>query len=88
MKKIPPEVRLERLVEALSAVVTQASDAEILEACAELGIRPEMEGSIAFLGLKKGVYFFPYVPEKLAERVEPPPPGLSESGASTDPTDR
>lgn len=66
MKKIPPEVRLERLVEALSEDVILASDAEILEACADLKIRPDMKGSIAFLGLKKGHLFFPYRPEKLA----------------------
>ena len=72
MKKILPELRLERLVEALSEDVTLASDAEILEACADLGIQPAMKGSIAFLGLKKGVVFYPYVPEKLAALMEPP----------------
>lgn len=72
MKKILPEVRLERLLEALSADVTLASDAEILEACADLGIQPAMKGSIAFLGLKKGVVFYPYVPEKFSALLEPP----------------
>ena len=72
MKKIAPELRLERLLEALSTDVTLASDAEILEACADLGIKPAMKGSIAFLGLKKGVVFYPYVPEKFAALLEPP----------------
>lgn len=87
MKKSAPEVRLERIVEALSADVTLASDAEILEACADLGIKPEMKGSIAFLGLKKGHLFFPYRPEKLAAVMDPPP-GINGSDASTDPTAR
>lgn len=71
MKKIPPEVRLERLLEALSADAVEASDAELLETCAELGIKPAMKGSIAFLGLK-GIFFFPYVPEKFSALMEPP----------------
>ncbi len=72
MKKIAPELRLERLVEAFSEDVTLASDAEILDACADLGIQPAMKGSIAFLGIKKGVFFYPYVPEKLSAPMEPP----------------
>jgi hypothetical protein len=71
MKKILPEVRLERLVEALSADVAEASDAEILKACADLGIKPEMKGSIAFLGLS-GTYFFPYRYAKLSPLPDSP----------------
>jgi hypothetical protein len=87
MKKIPPELRLERIVLALSEDVTQASDAEILAACADLGIQPAMKGSIAFLGLKKGLAFFPYVPEKLPPLTDAAA-GLNGSGASRDPTGR
>jgi hypothetical protein len=69
MKKATPDVRLEQLLERLSTDLAQATDAELLEACAELGIKPGMKGSIAFIGLK-GVFFFPYVPGKLAPLTE------------------
>jgi hypothetical protein len=70
MKKSPPEVRLEQLLELLSADLAHASDADLLEACADLGIKPGMKGSIAFLGLR-GIFFFPYVPGKLSPLAEP-----------------
>jgi hypothetical protein len=79
MKKIPPELRLDRLLDALSEDVSLASDAEILEACADLKIQPGMKGSIAYLGLKKGLFFFPYAPAKLTEPIDPP--------AGSDPSD-
>jgi len=72
MKKTLPELRLDRVVDALSEDVTRASDEEILEACADLKIEPQMKGSIAFLGLKKGLQFFPYVPGKLTALMDPP----------------
>lgn len=58
MKKLPPHVRLERLLEILSEEIAHSSDAEILAACADLKIKPEMKGSLAFLGLKS--LHFPY----------------------------
>jgi hypothetical protein len=76
-KSIPPHVRLEQLLERLSAELVEATDAELLEACTELGIKPGMKGSVVFLGLK-GPFSFPYVPEKLAPLPDPPP------GANTD----
>jgi hypothetical protein len=69
MKKPTPELRLERLLEKLSADLAEASDAELLEACADLGIKPAMKGSIAFFGLKSP-FFFAYVPEKLTSQTD------------------
>jgi hypothetical protein len=76
MKKLPPYVRLERLLEVLSEEIAVATDAEILAACAELKMKPEMKGSMAFLGLRSP--YFPYRHWVFS----------SESPASTDPTAR
>lgn len=47
-----PETALERLLEALERELVEATDAEILEAAHDLGMKPEMKGSAAFLGLR------------------------------------
>jgi len=52
LKRIPPELRLERLLEALGGELLEASDQEILEAARDLGMNPEMKGSAAFLGIR------------------------------------
>ncbi len=78
-KTLPPDVRLEQLLEKLSAELAAATDAELLEACADLGIKPAMKGSVAFLGLK-GIFFFPYVPEKLPPLTAPLPGVNDEDG--------
>lgn len=44
--------RLERLLNALAEDLAEASDEEVLQACADLGMNPEMRGSAAFFGLK------------------------------------
>lgn len=58
MKKPTPEIRLERVLATLSEEIAASSDTEVLEACADLRIQPEMKGSVAFLGVKGAV--FPY----------------------------
>jgi hypothetical protein len=58
MKRETPEMQLERVLEILSAEIATASDAEVLEACADLRIQPDMKGSVAFLGVKG--FVFPY----------------------------
>ncbi len=52
-----PEVTLGRILAALEHELMEASDGEILEAAADLGMDPSMKGSAAFLGLK-----YPAVP--------------------------
>lgn len=52
-----PEVTLGRILQALEHELMEASDGEILEAAADLGMDPSMKGSAAFLGLK-----YPAVP--------------------------
>jgi hypothetical protein len=52
MKRVFPEVALERLLEALEAEIVHASDDDILDAARDLGMNPAMRGSAAFLGLK------------------------------------
>jgi hypothetical protein len=47
-----PEVTLGRILQALEHELMEASDGEILEAAADLGMDPAMKGSAAFLGLK------------------------------------
>jgi hypothetical protein len=36
MKRLPPPVRLERLLEILSEEIATASDEEVMDACADL----------------------------------------------------
>jgi hypothetical protein len=60
MKKVTPEMRLERVLERLSREIALSTDTEVLEACADLRIQPEMKGSVAFVGVKGIV--FPYRP--------------------------
>jgi hypothetical protein len=79
MKKAPPDVRLEQLLERLSADLAEATNEELLEACADLGIKPAMKGSIAYLGLK-GTFSHPYHPEKLGPLADPAPAGNGEEG--------
>ena len=85
MKKPTPELRLERVLEKLSREIALASDAEVLEACADLRIQPEMKGTVAFLGVKG--FIFPYrqwtLPDTnapLADPNDPPEDGPSGLG--------
>ena len=52
--RITNEVRLQRLLTALEREVLQASDHEVRRAALDLGIDPDMKGSIAWVGI-----FFP-----------------------------
>jgi hypothetical protein len=52
MRRVFPEVALERLLEALEVEIIEASDDDILDAARDLGMNPAMRGSAAFLGLK------------------------------------
>jgi hypothetical protein len=52
MKRVFPQAALERVLAALERELIEASDEEILEAAHELGMKPEMKGSAAFLGLR------------------------------------
>jgi hypothetical protein len=47
-----PETALERILEALERELVEATDEEILAAAHDLGMKPEMKGSAAFLGLR------------------------------------
>lgn len=76
MKKPTPEMRLERVLATLSEEIATSSDAEVLEACADLRIQPQMKGSVAFIGLKGKV--FPYRSWVLPE---------SDTATLTDPED-
>jgi hypothetical protein len=64
MTRVRPEIRLERILLALGVEVAEATDEEVLAAAAELGMKPMMKGTVAFVGLKH--LFAPYEPEKLA----------------------
>ena len=55
-----PDVRLERVLEALSTEVTGATEQEILDAAADLKMDPRLRGSVATIGVKGLV--FPYRP--------------------------
>lgn len=52
MTQIFPETALERILEALEHELITATDEEILEAAENLGMKPRMKGSAAFLGLR------------------------------------
>ena len=47
-----PETALERILDALELELVAASDADILEAANDLGMKPQMKGSAAFIGLR------------------------------------
>lgn len=47
-----PETALERVLEALERELIEATDADILEAANDLGMKPGMKGSAAFVGLR------------------------------------
>lgn len=47
-----PETALERILDALERELLEATDAEILQAADDLGMKPGMKGSAAFLGLR------------------------------------
>jgi hypothetical protein len=74
MKRVTPEVRLERLLERLSAEVVAATDEEVMRATAALRMNLGMRGTLAFLGLKGPL--FPYDADKF------PDPGNELGGAA------
>jgi hypothetical protein len=51
-KVVRAPARLEQLLLALEAELLGAGDEEILAALHDLGMKPSMQGSVAFLGLK------------------------------------
>ncbi|HEY4212927.1 MAG TPA: hypothetical protein VGM84_15715 [Steroidobacteraceae bacterium] len=55
-----PEVRLEKVLEALTTEVAGATEQEVLDAAADLRMDPRLRGSVATLGVKGLV--FPYRP--------------------------
>lgn len=52
MIQVFPETALERILEALERELVEATDEELLAAAHELGMKPQMKGSAAFLGLR------------------------------------
>ena len=46
-----PEASLARILEAFEREILEASEAEIMEAANELGMKPDMKGSAAFIDL-------------------------------------
>jgi hypothetical protein len=55
MKRVFPQAALERLLAALERELIEATDEEILEAARDLGMKPQMKGSAAFLGLRHAI---------------------------------
>jgi hypothetical protein len=52
MKSVFPQEALERVLAGLERELIEATDEEVLEAARDLGMKPEMKGSAAFLGLR------------------------------------
>lgn len=52
MIQVFPETALERILEALERELVEATDEEVLAAAHDLGMKPQMKGSAAFLGLR------------------------------------
>jgi len=85
MTRARPDIRLERILAALGLEVAAATHEEVLAAATDLGLKPTMKGTVAFVGLKR--YVLPYDPEKLdpnADAVVSDPAGELPS-APTDP---
>ena len=53
------QARLDRVLSALEREILQATDEEIRHAAADLGIDPDMKGSIAWVGLFFAAKFRP-----------------------------
>ena len=68
MSKATPQTRLERILDALGAELAAATDEEVLAAADDLGMKPLMKGTVAFVGLKK--FIAPYRPGDYAEPDE------------------
>ncbi|HEV8444326.1 MAG TPA: hypothetical protein VGQ27_12635 [Steroidobacteraceae bacterium] len=51
MKNSFPEQRFERLLLSLEHELLATSDAEIADVAAELGLKPDMKGSVALFGV-------------------------------------
>lgn len=51
MRSSPPVPALNRILDALAHELLEASDEELLAAAHELGMRPDMKGSAAFIGI-------------------------------------
>jgi hypothetical protein len=52
MKTVSPPLQLARILLALEQELIDATDEDIMEAAADLGMNPRMKGSAAFLGIK------------------------------------
>ena len=83
MKVLQAHIRLERLLDVLSDEIATASDAELLNACAELKMNPGMKGSSALLGVKGIV--FPYRRGLLSEGPDRSSVGDSNGSNPTQP---
>jgi hypothetical protein len=70
MTRAKPEIRLERILLALGVEVAEATDEEVLAAAADVGMKPMMKGTAAFIGLKR--FVLPYDPVKLGADAEWP----------------
>lgn len=62
MRRARADMRLERLLMALGVELAEASDEEVLAAATDLGLKPMMKGTVAYVGLKH--VLAPYDPEK------------------------
>jgi hypothetical protein len=49
---VRPDIGLEKLIHGLERELLEAADEEFLAGARDLGMKPEMKGSAAFLGVK------------------------------------
>jgi hypothetical protein len=49
---VRPDIGLEKLIHGLERELLEAADEEFMAGARELGMKPEMKGSAAFLGVK------------------------------------
>ena len=88
--RLKATTRLERLIDAMAEDLAEASDEEVLQACADLGMNPEMRGSAAFFGLKGPSIrlddffdleelrtYFPHIPESKLQRLRRDAPAIT-----------
>jgi hypothetical protein len=76
VKVVPPDIRLIRVLVGLEPELVAATDAEIRQAAADLGMNLDMKGSVAFAGLKFPAkvrlddYFGPDAVQRIRELLE------------------
>jgi hypothetical protein len=69
---VRPDIGLEKMIHGLERELLEAADEEFMAGARELGMKPEMKGSAAFLGVKNlSPQLLAALRRAYAERLQP-----------------